>query len=314
MRTNRPERQHPFATLVLLLLSILTLTARAQTTAPSKPVFFLQLSDPQFGMFANNRDFAQETANFEFAIATANRLRPQFIVITGDLTNRSGDAAQAAEYHRIVKLLDPAIHLYNVPGNHDVGNKPTPALIANYVRQFGPDHYRFREGDLVGFVLDSALLYTPDAAPDEAAAQQQWLASELPKARQEPGVRYVVVFQHHPPFLKTADEPDQYFNLPLVRRTPFLELLHRSGVEHLFCGHLHQDKTAHDGSLEVAITGATGKPLGGTRSGFRLAVARDGRIANRYVDFGDVPNHVDPATWPDGELLRPKPQSKSAAR
>src|ERR1700726_3738842 len=38
------------------------------TTAPD--VFFLQMSDPQFGMYANNRDFAQETANYEFAIAT----------------------------------------------------------------------------------------------------------------------------------------------------------------------------------------------------------------------------------------------------
>jgi hypothetical protein len=52
------------------------------------PFFFLQLSDPQFGMFTADKDFAQETANFEFAIATANRLKPAFVVVTGDQTCR----------------------------------------------------------------------------------------------------------------------------------------------------------------------------------------------------------------------------------
>jgi len=33
------------------------------------------MADPQFGMYAENKDFRQETVNFEFAIATANRLR-----------------------------------------------------------------------------------------------------------------------------------------------------------------------------------------------------------------------------------------------
>ena len=94
--------------------------------------FFLQMSDPQFGMYAENRDFAQETVNFEFAIATANRLRPKFVVICGDLINEAGNAAQAAEYHRIAGKLDPAIKLYNVAGNHDVDNQPTPASVSAY--------------------------------------------------------------------------------------------------------------------------------------------------------------------------------------
>jgi len=31
---------------------------------------FIQMSDPQFGMYTKNQSFAHETANFEFAIAT----------------------------------------------------------------------------------------------------------------------------------------------------------------------------------------------------------------------------------------------------
>src|SRR5438270_2653401 len=103
--------------------------ARAMAIAilAAGPVFaaesftFIQMSDPQFGMYTENKSFEHETANFEFAVATANRLRPKFVVVTGDLINQPGNAAQAAEYHRIAARLDPSIKLYSVAGNHDVG-------------------------------------------------------------------------------------------------------------------------------------------------------------------------------------------------
>src|ERR1700719_1339467 len=87
--------------------------------------FFLQMSDPQCGMYTANGEFSQETANFEFAIANATRLRPAFVVVCGDLINKPGDPAQTAEYLRIAAKLDRSIPLYSVAGNHDVGNEPT---------------------------------------------------------------------------------------------------------------------------------------------------------------------------------------------
>src|SRR6476620_734433 len=108
---------------------------------------FIQMSDPQFGMYTENKSFEHETANFEFAVATANRLHPKFVVITGDLINQPANAAQAAEYHRIASKLDPAIKLYSIPGNHDVSNEPTPSTLAAYRERFGRDYYSFRMGD-----------------------------------------------------------------------------------------------------------------------------------------------------------------------
>src|SRR5436189_5497443 len=102
----------------------------------AEPFSFIQMSDPQFGMYTENRSFEHETANFEFAVATANRLHPKFVIVTGDLINQPGNAAQAAEYHRIAARLDPAIKLYSIPGNHDVGNEPTPATLAAYRESF----------------------------------------------------------------------------------------------------------------------------------------------------------------------------------
>src|ERR1043165_9970699 len=49
---------------------------------------FIQMSDPQFGMYSKDVNFTHETANFEFAIAAANRLKPAFVVVTGDLINK----------------------------------------------------------------------------------------------------------------------------------------------------------------------------------------------------------------------------------
>src|SRR2546430_9543929 len=118
----------------LILFSLLALHALA-ADAP----FFIQMSDPQFGMYAENRDFLQETINFEFAIATANRLRPKFVVICGDLINQAGNAAQSAEFLRIAAKLDPATKLYNVAGNHDVENQPTPATLPASPQKSGPD-------------------------------------------------------------------------------------------------------------------------------------------------------------------------------
>src|ERR1700761_2262952 len=99
---------------------LLALWVLSTTSAfAARPWFFIQMSDPQFGMYENNAGFAQETANFEFAIATANRLKPAFVVVTGDLVNQEGNAAFIAEYKRVAAKLDPSIPLYNVPGNHD---------------------------------------------------------------------------------------------------------------------------------------------------------------------------------------------------
>ena len=257
----------------------------------AEPFFFIQLTDPQFGMFTDNTNFTQETANFEFAVATVNRLYPAFVVITGDLVNKPGDAAQIAEYRRIVAIVDKSIPVYDVAGNHDVENIPTPASIAAYTNVFGPDYYTFRHRDFVGIVLNSCLIHSPQKTPVQLAAQDRWLLAELKRAREEKA-RHIVVFQHHPWFLSTADEPDQYFNIPRERRAGHLELFHEYGVKYLFCGHYHRNAIAHDGDIECVTTGPVGKPMGSDRSGLRIAIVRDDRIEHRYYDLGDLPNQV----------------------
>jgi serine/threonine-protein phosphatase CPPED1 len=269
----------------------------------AEPFFFIQLSDPQFGMFTENRDFAQETANFEFAVASVNRLKPAFVVITGDLIHKPGDMPQIVEYLRISGKIDPRIPVYNVSGNHDVENVPTATAISVYTNIFGPDRYSFRHGSFVGIILNSSVIHSPQQTGPELTSQEEWLRSQLARARDD-GAKHIVVFQHHPWFLKAADEPDQYFNIPRERRARYLGLFREFGVKHLFSGHYHQNAVARDGDMEAVTTGPVGKPLGNDRSGLRVVIVRDQGLEHRYYQLGEIPNRIE---------LRPaKPVSRNA--
>ena len=87
---------------------------------------FIQLADPQFGMFAymsrktddeiaafakrgliirktkKIEGFAPETGLFTRAIERANSLKPAFVVVCGDIINEAGDEEQITEVKRIL--------------------------------------------------------------------------------------------------------------------------------------------------------------------------------------------------------------------
>jgi 3',5'-cyclic AMP phosphodiesterase CpdA len=285
---------------ILILAAALVASLSAQQpgrgpgpqTVPPGGMFFVQLSDTQFGFSNSDIDFVQDTANAEFAVATVNRLKPAFVVVTGDLVNKPGDAAQMAEYKRMMAKVDPSIPVYSVPGNHDVENEPTPASLAAYRSSVGKDYFTFRHGPLLGIVLNSSVIHSPQKAADDLAAQDRWLRDELQRSTSS-GARHVVIFQHHPFFLEKADEPDGYYNIPLVRRTPLLSLFRESGVRMLVSGHLHRSTESTDGGIPMVVTGPVGRPLGG-QSGLRIFVVTDTEITHRYYALGELPYRIGP--------------------
>jgi len=262
----------------------------------SGPEFFVTMADPQMGMYATNQDTQQEQANLTFVVASINRLKPAFVVVCGDLVNHTGDAEQIRQYKRIMRELDPHIPVYNVAGNHDVGNQPTEQTLAQYRKEFGRDYYAFDWGGVRGIVLDSNLIASPESVPEESQAQEKWLIAELERARSE-GVKQILVFQHIPYFIERPDEPDQYFNIPTVIRRRYLQLFHRYGVSCVFSGHYHRNASGHDQELEMITTGAVGVPMGGSRSGFRI-VRLEPRVETRYYDLGAIPHAIDGTSLP----------------
>jgi len=274
--------------LVMSLLAVLLPgTAEAQ-----QPWFFAVLADPQLGMYAKDKNFVQETANFEFTIANLNRLHPRFVVICGDLTNRTGDATEIAEYKRILKELDPSIPVYEVAGNHDVGNVPKAAALDAYRAQFGPDYYTFSEGSIFGIVLDSNLIRSPEGDREAAEQQEKWLEQTLASTKPGPD-RQIVVFQHIPYFLQISDEVEGYYNIPEPARRKYLDLLEKAGVSYVFAGHYHRNAGGIDGTLTEIVTGAVGMPLGQSSSGFRIVTVEGQKLDPVWFCFGGVPNQID---------------------
>src|SRR5260370_16317944 len=121
MQSRILRRVPIFMTRNLLSLLVIGTTLAVPGAASAQDLFFLQMSDPQFGMYTANAGFAQESANLEFAIATANRLHPAFVVMSGDLVNKPGDKAQIEEYLQITHQLNPDIPLYPLPANPTAG-------------------------------------------------------------------------------------------------------------------------------------------------------------------------------------------------
>jgi len=289
-RRSRRALSLVIALLTLAGGSALTGCRSAPATVGDQPFFFIQMADPQFGFFTANADFAAETANFTRAIGAANRLRPAFVVVSGDLTHRQGDSAQIAEYRRIAGLLDRSIPLYNVPGNHDLALPLSPRSVAAYRAVYGPDYYTFDRNGVRGIVINSSLFKEPNLAPDEAAAQTRWLQATLSDARATR--RRTIVFQHHSWFLTRADEPDQYYNLPLSARREILRLFHDAGVRYAFAGHYHRNALGRDGDLEMVTTGPVGKPLGADPSGFRIVIVTPDSLIHRYYPLDSLPDRV----------------------
>ncbi len=279
-----------FSKIIVVVLCIMF--ASCATVKQGKDSFyFIQMSDPQFGMFNDNKSFEKETIQYTQAIQEANRLKPAFVVITGDLVNKPMDTAQIAEYKRISSQLSADIPLYSVPGNHDVRNTPVPADIEAYKKLFGPDYYTFSHGSLLGIVLNSLYLQAPQNVPEQALEQERWLMKTLEEKKTK-NYKHIVVFLHHPFFLKEAHEADQYFNIPLVIREKYLELFRAHGIRYVFAGHYHQNSFGKTESLEMVTTGPVGKPLGKDPSGFRIVTVKGDKITHAYYGLDAVPSKV----------------------
>jgi len=265
--------------------------------------FFIQMADIQFGMWSkpgifsyfgwpwNEDSFVRETHDMEKAIALASRLRPLFVIMCGDLVNTPGHAGQIAEFGRIAGQLDEGVPFYVLAGNHDVGNEPTPESLSQYRDTFGEDWYAFRHGPVLGIVLNSQLIHSPDGAPKEEAAQLAWLRAELARAK-DTDAAHILVFQHHPFFLEAPDEKDQYFNLPRKRRGPYLALFREAGVRAVFAGHYHRNAHGWDGSLEMVTTGPVGRPLGDDPSGLRIVRVGEHYLDHAYFALDQVPESL----------------------
>lgn len=263
--------------------------------------FFVLLADPQLGCCTTNAGFEKESAAFAQAVERINRWKPSFVAICGDFINAPPEqpvgAAQIAEFKRLLKLVDPAIPVKLVPGNHEIRTASMSTDLERYRKEFGPDYYSFDHGGWHFLALDSPLLTAPEQAPEEGRRQAEWLRNDL-KDAQARRMR-TIVFLHHPWFLFTPEEPEAYFNVPLKARKDWLPELQSHSVAATFSGHLHNNGVQVYEGMQMVITGPVCNPLGpGGQAGLRMVRVYPDRLEHRFYPMDRLPAEV-PAWWGD---------------
>lgn len=223
-----------------------------------------------------------DARNYEIAIAMANDLEPDFVVMGGDMVDDPADDGQYQEVLRITEALRCPMHW--VAGNHDVGedtNVPTAASIARYRERFGSDHYAFEHKGATLIAVNTVVWAHADRVPDEWEVQLAFLEDQLAVGTDRGGP--ILVFGHHPLFLRDPDEDDDYFNIPVERRHLLLDLLADHGAAAFLCGHWHRNGGGTYRGLDVAVTGPVGYPLGDDPSGFRIVDVDAEGVTHQYV-------------------------------
>ncbi len=262
-------------------------------TADGDAFFFIAGADPQL--------FWGSAESWGKAVGHINRLSPPFAVILGDLINRNGNAKKinlekdeemAQAYLKVAKKVDPKIKLYNVAGNHDVCNEPTPETLKWYEQRFGPPWYSFTHKKCLFVVLESDVLKNPKASGDAAERQMKWLRETFKNAEKEK-YNHAIVCMHHPMCLKAVDEKDAYFNMPTKVRKELLDLFHKNNVKAVFSGHYHRNALVTDGDIELVTNASTGKALGKDPLGMRIVKVYPDRIEHAYYGFDLLPDKVE---------------------
>ena len=116
-------------------------------SAPGKDrsFFFVQLSDPRLGLCSEDGGFEREKQQFKQFIDAINRLKPAFVVISGNLVNDRGNAAQLAGFRELCRRIDSKIPIYLLPGACDVGDEASPEAVQDFIGRYGSDRFVFRK-------------------------------------------------------------------------------------------------------------------------------------------------------------------------
>ena len=289
--------------LLLLLLALLaesSLFLSPSFAEDAEPYFYIVAADPQL-LFKQKDD-----QNWKTTIGHINRLRPDFVIVCGDLVQAPNDPSKwedsknvlqydklVAMYNAGAKKIEAGIKLYNVAGNHDVSLAPTPKTLAWYESRFGSKPwYRFEHKGSLFVVLESNLIKNASGAPKKGAEQESFIEETLSLAKKQ-DYSHRTAYMHHPLCLKTVDEPDGYFNIQKSKRLNLITKFKEAGFKAVFCGHFHRNAYVKSGSLELITTSSCGAALGKDPLGFRIVKVFPDRLEHEYVPFEKAPEKVE---------------------
>ena len=135
----------------------------------------------------------------------------------------------------------------------------TYLAVEKYKSEFGDTFYHFCLDGTLFIVLNSQLYFDVNECKSLLEEQNKWLDAIL--EREAKKFTHVIVLQHHPLFLKSIDEDNTYFNLPIEVRKLLLDKFRKAGVKKVFTGHYHGNAIGKHEEFECIVTSAIGLQL-----------------------------------------------------
>ena len=247
--------------------------------SPRELFTFIQLSDTQMGFISENKNSDEEIRLYSEAVELINKIKPEFVVITGDLVHSRTDTSQINSFKKITSLINKKISVYVLPGNHDIERKPTKESIEFYFSYYDNDKFSFKYKNVQFIGINSCYI---NSGIEQEVTQYNWLSKSL---SENPSSLRKVVFTHHPFFIDDINEIDSYSNIAQPMRSEYLELFKKSGVVAVFAGHHHKNAESLYQGMDLVTTSAVGKQLGNVKSGFRVVKVYQDSITHQYVEF-----------------------------
>ena len=213
----------------------------------------LQLSDahlsPRNALFRQNVDRIR---------GLADRIKPDLVVATGDLSLDGADRAEDLAFAAALHGGFPGRFLA-LPGNHDIGSHPhtmphqpvDPARLDRF-----RDHLGMGRGlvDFEGWRIIGLNSEVMGTGLEEEAAQLRFLDRALDSV----GERRIALFLHKPVFVTTRDDPTfDYWSVPPQARPALAPLLDHPALRLVASGHLHLHRVVR----EAGVTFAWAPPL-----------------------------------------------------
>lgn len=269
---------------VTLLLFPATLqaedSAQINTTEEKQaPFSFVQMCDTQLGMGGYEHD----VMTFKLAVKQINSMKPDFVVICGDLVQKANNKS-FADFKAIKAGFKLPCHC--AAGNHDVQNKPTPESLKRYRETIGKDYYSFENKGYTFIVANTQLWKAPLAG--ESEKHDAWFkkALEAARAKKLPAV----IVAHYPLFVKEPNEKENYYNLPQPKRKEILDLCEKNSVVAFLAGHTHKQITNEYKGIQMVNGETTSRNNDGRPMGFRLwHVDGTKRLRHQFVKLKGMP-------------------------
>lgn len=272
--------------IIILLAYLVSLFCYAYPT-DTKPFFFIQLSDPQFGFMDNNKSICAEEKAMSKAVQAINRVKPPFVVVTGDFVNNSCNQAQIDAYKSCISKIDPSVKVYMVPGNHDIGSISNKS-IGDYKKNYGYTRFSFSYSNCTFIGIDTNIIKEEDEIRE--TEQFKWLENELSKAANS---KFKFIFTHHPFFINNVEEAETYSNFPLTMRNKYIELLKKYSVNAVFSGHYHNNAYGKVDDMEFITIGPIGKALGIGYQGFNIVKVYTDRFLSEFISLNQLPQTIE---------------------